>query len=612
MASVQYGSVLQEISTTFSEMAAIAARELDNFELSSFYCHVAANCCDLQYLLQGATHVDSQSVSRVLLCLGSAVPPRVELTSMAKIHHALQDLSRRWILLQDDNARAAFTREIWSHPESSREQRRRIDEDLKRHMEELRFPQSEDSDVKPRTSSIDETSFFVTTAAGRVFDALQSLGQCECSHKGGFGVKLGLGTYAQLLAPIKPPKPNSLQAVRHQGQENTPDGIKMGVFVSMESRWHEFRVLATRKTCIDRRNPEEGVGAERNRESSKQSQSQALQALCEELEMLKDIKYLRYLRVELMEGRLFKKEYEKTDFFIHQEAEAVSLAQLIEDRPELFTEKIKRILSVLVGCAVFHLDKTSWLSPAFDSTSIKFFRTISEEIPLRPFVETQLDDKFSENLASGTEWSHNSIHLCPALISLAVVLMELCFVKSFQKLADVVKVELMPKENNEHVSLIDAWQVFKGVDSGNENTNMKGLRSEIPDNSCHFRSAIDNCLDARLWEAEDGSPLSNITLKSRIRQMIIRPLELHLICGFKEFTLRSVDDHARGIDLAKWGRPIAAKEPMKNSCDHITVQRPEYSCYKDRAAQFFDDELCVDPKKYGRKSNSRIHGVLKS
>ncbi|TQN69465.1 Subtilisin DY [Colletotrichum shisoi] len=107
------------------------------------------------------------------------------------------------------------------------------------------------------------------------------------------------------------------------------------------------------------------------------------------------------------------------------------------------------------------------------------------------------------------------------------------------------------------ISLIDVDQVFNGVEDEDEG---RGWRAQIPEDCLYLLAAIDNCLDSEQWEDEEGQPLDHQKLRSRMYQNVVRPLELHLTHGFSNIPLDGVDEHAREINFAQWGRVVPSRE----------------------------------------------------
>ncbi|PNP39161.1 hypothetical protein TGAMA5MH_08838 [Trichoderma gamsii] len=195
-----------------------------------------------------------------------------------------------------------------------------------------------------------------------------------------------------------------------------------------------------------------------------------------------------------------------------------------------------------------------------------FFQTTSCKTPLRPFIQTQLpkaspagttNSLLVVNCADADDETSNDLdlgHRCPVMVALAVVLIEVHFVKPFKKLAEMHDVPLIEVPSG-RITLIDVDQVF----NGDEELGREGWRSQIPEDS-PLLMAIDNCLDGELWEDEEGGALDSETLRSRIYQHVVRLLELHLIQGFSHIPLDGVDEYARDLDFGRWGQVITSRK----------------------------------------------------
>lgn len=88
------------------------------------------------------------------------------------------------------------------------------------------------------------------------------------------------------------------------------------------------------------------------------------------------------LVLKLTKGQLFEMELEKSVFWIDRAVEPISLFECFRRRREFFTERAKRILSLIIGYAAFHLNRTAWLQPELRSANIEFFQTTQYKTPL--------------------------------------------------------------------------------------------------------------------------------------------------------------------------------------------------------------------------------------
>ncbi|KAF7548546.1 hypothetical protein G7Z17_g6988 [Cylindrodendrum hubeiense] len=124
------------------------------------------------------------------------------------------------------------------------------------------------------------------------------------------------------------------------------------------------------------------------------------------------------------------------------------------------------------------------------------------------------------------DWDElESEHRCPALVALAVILMEIYFVTPFNTLAKNHGIELI-YEPSGRVSLADALLVFYGE----EEDEIEGCRSQIPE------------------DYEDGNLLDNNMMRPRIYDEVVRPLEAHLTHGFSQIPLEGLDKTQKYVE----------------------------------------------------------------
>ncbi|KAH7161648.1 hypothetical protein EDB81DRAFT_683583 [Dactylonectria macrodidyma] len=558
---------------TVLQMAKIARINETNEEAKVFYSHLSLHCFRLQEHLtrsrQALSHLNGELVAQALGHLGSLVPESglhelptypVTLEFRLKMLYLYWDEARR----RHDEAELEFIRR-WLRPGVSEEQRHEVDKALEICADKLDKQQPEQPFLKSihklTSPEIGEPPYAVCKAAKSIFDALMDCKGCSCPDQHDFKAKLELGTYRG--AAKKPlVKPLRRRVRRGRCDDDDAGGIELDMFLSMERDWHEVRVQTVKERVVRFDAPVKEVFS---RGGSIVEQYAKVERLCRPITKTKT-KALQRLILRLNSGQLFEIGFEKSNFQIDHAAEPISLSQCFEDRQDFFTEKTKRILSLIIGYTVLHLHGTSWLQPGWGSSNIKFFQTTSCKTPLRPFIEAQLpkaspsgqahdfqsienhpddDDGMSDELDSG--------HCFPEVVALAVVLMEVYFAKPFKRLAALHDIQLIETQSG-RITLMDVDQVFEGYEE-----NEEGWRSQIPEDS-PLLEAIDNCLDAELWEDDEGQPLDSATLRSLIYQKIVRPLELHLTNGFSNIQLDGVDQYARNLDFGKWGQPISSQE----------------------------------------------------
>ncbi|KAM0259351.1 hypothetical protein ACHAQJ_003383 [Trichoderma viride] len=441
-----------------------------------------------------------------------------ELPSHTTLKFRLKALSLHWsdMRAQTYDEKVEFVGR-WLKLRSSEDHLNRVDKGLEECAELLEKQQPDDAFKRSAYEFLStgnyEPSYVVWKAAQALFDALQKCKGCSCSKQHEFGAKLELGTY------------------RRPVEGDTTGKIHFEMFLSMEHDWHEVSVQTVKERVV-------GFAIDGHAIPSREArQLKRVETLCKSINRTRSKAWQR-LVLKLTSGQLFNERIEKTNFWIDKSTEPISLLRCFEERHEFFTEKTKRILSLIIGCAVLHLNGTSWLQLGWGSAYINATKDI--EIDSRCNDGTGFDE-----LDSG--------HRCPALIALAVVLIEVYFAKSFNKLAQMSGIPL--EIPGGHITLIDVDQ----VSNGEEENKVEGWRSQIPEDS-PLLMAIDNCLNPELWEDEEGNPLDNAMLKSRIYKNVVRLLEAHLTSGFSNIPLDNVDNYARDLDFGQWGQAIDGHE----------------------------------------------------
>ncbi|KAF6838216.1 pfs domain-containing protein [Colletotrichum plurivorum] len=326
------------------------------------------------------------------------------------------------------------------------------------------------------------------------------------------------------------------------------------MFLSVERKWRAIRVHAVKEPRVGFDLPGDSALPRK----TFITETPRLDRLCQPLAKIQKIPLLR-LELKLTDRQLFEIGFEKHNFLIEETAEATSLAHYIETGHTGLNQKTKRLLSLIIAYTVLHLNGTSWLQPGWGSSNIKFFQKASSEIPLRPFIERSLPEDSTSQAAIGVEnicgekfddecCDPDLSHACPTLITLAVILMEIELKKPFRKMAEEHGIHFVNGSDGP-ILLLDVDQVF----NGDEESGQEGWRTQIPENT-HLFTAIEKCLDCELWEEEDGTSLDPQTLRSRIYENVVHPLEQHLIGGFSYITLDSVDTHAKEINFGRWGQ----------------------------------------------------------
>lgn len=581
----QRAELLLLSSETFFQIASIARLNSTNGKLKAFYSHLAFHCLRLRaharHMCQTTTCFNVELVELALSHLDSLVKvtsPNTSPTGKRESHVHLSPINLAWgqITPSDHKTKMTFIgmnfplavpNELWDS----------VDHGLESCADAFDKQQPEQfstTSIDLATSNvIIETPRGIRKAAQSLYNALLSCKGCSCLHQHDFEAKLEVASYrnhgaSHWLPSAKSPQKRSRLS---NSRANVAAGaIQLDMFLAMEQDWHEVRIYAA--------NERQGETALLPvRRSTSRGKSHKVERLCMPLAKTKT-KSLQRLLLNLTSGQLFEMGFEKGDLRIDKTARPISLSQCFE-RHELFAEKTKRILSLLMAYAVLHLNGTSWLPPGWGSANIKFFQTTSFKTPLRPFIQVQLP---KVSVQSPEAWAGIDIkgeddidddelnleHCCPSVTALAVLLMEINSATPFRKLAEIHEVPLIEHPSG-RICLIDVEQVFNDV----EGSDREGWRCKFPDGSLLLK-VIENCLDGKLWEDKDGDALDNDTLRLRMYEHVVRPLELDLSYGFSQIPLDSIDQYARNLDFGNWGVQIASSLEPEKQCSMTTHPLP--------------------------------------
>ncbi|KAL7928237.1 peptidase S8/S53 domain-containing protein [Trichoderma chlorosporum] len=562
--------LLQKTSQTIQQMAEIAQATEINKEELIFYSHLRLHCMRFEEYVtrvsQAVSQAASELISNALYQLGSLIPETglQELPSSSSLEFRFNTLNFHWIRTknQDHKTKLEFVGR-WLKLGLPKEHLSRVDRVLEECADMLDKQQPESSlksayDFLPTSNN--EPSYVVWKAAQALFDALQKCKDCDCLKQHEFGAKLELGTYRRPAKQLGKIAVNKSGRVPRTDRDGEIGKVDFEMFLSREQEhvWHEIRVQTVKERVVGFAVDGQVIPSHEDRKAKR------IDNLCKPINSMRSKEWQR-LVLKLTSGHLFSEGTEKSNFWVKKSIEPISLLRCFEERHEFFTEKTKRILSLIIGYAVLHLHDTSWLQTGWGSANIKFFQTTNHKTPLRPFIHVQLlKDTATASVECHSEDGYDtgldefdSGHRCPALIALAVVLIEIYFAKPFTKLA---KMSGIPLENPDgHITLLDVDQVF----NGEEENKVEGWRTQIPEDS-PLLIAIDNCLNPELWEDEEGNSLDKITLKSRIYQHVARLLEIHLTSGFSKISVENVDHYARDLDFGQWGHSMDGHEPQIN------------------------------------------------
>lgn len=508
----------------------------DDGELRGFYAELMAYCVlinnHLNRIVRDRMRLAYDLVDSIAARLGAILILR------GTVEERLRELHVRWskVRAQDSTAKAQFIGSSLAFGETYDQRVALIDflasweSDVRRQYPEERSSWTAE-DVAPQ-KKIGEPPFSVWNSAQAVFKAMTSCQDCGCTPEHDFGARLCIGTY------------------RKSGADDDNEGkVDFDMFLSATQDWQEVRVHTAKERAIqfdiDLHAPPRQL----------RTSGARVKRLCVPI-----IKAKRMMTVELKvaQGRLLWLPSERSKRLEDLTKSPVSLHEFLKGHPRAFTGKTRRILSVLLSYAVLHLQDTPWLQPTWSSSDILFFRTMDSEIPLRPFLQTRLSgiqtpgldvDDHTEldlsELEDGLEYDDidpddQMQHPCPNILTLAIMLMEVYFAMPFKDIAMRLNHEVARDS-----SFLTKYFVALDI--------LEAYRDEMPD---LFLQAVDKCLDRATWEDEEGTRLDSHTLRSKIYEEVVRPLENDLLLSYRSISIEDLDRFARQLDFSNWDQAI--------------------------------------------------------
>ncbi|KAL4975559.1 hypothetical protein BDW66DRAFT_66337 [Aspergillus desertorum] len=307
----------------------------------------------------------------------------------------------------------------------------------------------------------------------------------------------------------------------------------------------------------------------------------AVVRLYEQIEKLQS-KPLMRLNLVVEDGKLWKDQSTRIERPINGSDTQLSLADIIKHRPASMTEKVKRVLAVLLAYSVLHLHGTPWLRPSsFKADNILFFGT-SATIPLKPYLQSELyeTDYGSAHRIDVNEVDPDDLpsHPFPDIVRLAILLMEIYLIQPVESLAEQIGTDFedweVTDDNTRYSIAIAVYDRFK---------------VDFPDN---YRQAIDRCLDPNLGFDASDEEISPDGLKMLIYDDIVQPLEEELDQGFgNTIQIGKLVEIAQTMDLSRWGqmrqpKPVSL-EPTAPSTPDLNTARSEGSISISRSSTFW-------------------------
>ncbi|KAI0379221.1 pfs domain-containing protein [Hypomontagnella monticulosa] len=548
-------NLLIATSKTMQEIARILRSYENEGERKVFYIALIAYCvliCDhTSRIHRTGIRIAAELLHRILVHLSSTLSSHKlskQPTGETEFNAQLLTFNQSWKQMQkhDGDAKIRFIERSISFGTST-DERNEFIEELASWEKDFRGQYPDDpsqwkaEDLAPQRNT-SEPSYAVRNSAESIFKALVACKNCSCSPMHDFEARLSLGTHRKQVS-------------------DDDEYIDFDIFLSMKQDWQEARVHTVKETVV-----QWAINEEANKLQTKAAKPRTpamkVKYLCDPITKIKTMSTHR-LEFKVTRGKLYKLRSEKSQSSTDRTKGAVTLEQFLKGEPRSFTERTRRILAVLLSYAVLHLHDTPWLKPTWNSSDIVFFRTTTSAIPLRPFIQTQLSSldtnpmPFDHYVNAGYEEDLDCDdidpedidpddlirHQCPSLVTLAAMLMELYFVTPFGMLARKYGIRVEDASPSRAIYL-DVDAVFQAC------------KDEIPENSL-FHSAVEQCLDPKTWEDEEGSRLDSMTLRTRIYTEVVRPLENELIQAYSSISIDDLDRFAQTLDFGNWDQPIS-------------------------------------------------------
>ncbi|ETS87207.1 hypothetical protein PFICI_01035 [Pestalotiopsis fici W106-1] len=551
---------------SISEIARLLRPLQTNIDLMHFYGNLNVHCVlvkdqmkRLKFILSPANDLVAQALNLFESLVSTQGVPQ---DSALMLNYSKQRaLNQRWDVLrnQENDAKVRFIDQCFNVVKSpGLRPGQALDESFRAWEDHVFAAYPEDrsqwliEDLPPKKVR-DEPPYVVWSTANSLYTALTKSANCGCHQKHELGATLCLGTY------------------RNPESENSSD---FDMCFSREGNWQEARVYTTRESVVR--------FSLNDKPPPPQKQLLDYKPLLVKKELCEHIKgkslTSRRLELRFEDDCLFKLLSAKGKLWTNSAEPTVSLQQFIDDRFTSQPTRTRVILAVLLSYAVLHLHGTPWLQPTWNSSHILFFRTRTS-IPLRPYIRTQLgtegidpdwshpknqkdgdnltqhpdpsnevspDDSDPDNLDYGDLDPDDIEHPFPALVTLAIILMEIYTKTPFGELAKNCDMPL-PELPDSRTRLSDVVTVF--TESKIEN---------IAENS-KFCNAIEKCLQPRVWRDECGEPMDDQTLRTAIYREVVTPLEDELCDAFKTITIEELDQMAKEVDIGNWGQPIQSR-----------------------------------------------------
>ncbi|KAK5153115.1 hypothetical protein LTS14_007759 [Recurvomyces mirabilis] len=194
--------------------------------------------------------------------------------------------------------------------------------------------------------------------------------------------------------------------------------------------------------------------------------------------------------------------------------EPKTLNDLLRTR-KLLSRRNRHRLAVILANALLHLKDSEWLQDRWSKEEVHFMHMSDGSTDIkRPYVAVALDGSGPPQTTAGAD---DSIHECPPLLSLGIMLLELGISESLQR--------RQLKED-----------LVEGVATANTDflTALRVLDESVDDLHDRYRAAVDACLNCHFLDPDIARDFSNEAFQSLVYNNIVVPLEDELLSGWND------------------------------------------------------------------------------
>ncbi|PLB46418.1 hypothetical protein P170DRAFT_477298 [Aspergillus steynii IBT 23096] len=341
----------------------------------------------------------------------------------------------------------------------------------------------------------------VSNALKSLFRGLSEHKDCNCLPEHDVSVRLCLGTF----------------------RSNLEHSCDFDMFFSLENEWHEANVRIATSSAV------ESTSANTPAIGDPEAHEMRVKKLCQ---LMRQRKALDHLQLQVDEdSQLYELYSKKSILGINDKEAPFSLEDILKYYRELLmlSSPTKQILALMLGYAVLYLTRTPWLPPTWGPSNILFFNKTSGEMPLKPFIQTQLTHDANANTCDDKpdHQGNRMVHKCPQIAALGVMLIELHYATRIEDLVDNLT-EDVPEDLDEDVTEDVPEDLAEHHAGSNTRTRFTDAQlvlakdRSVLNKGSHYLYAAAKCLDPKVWEDESAKALDDQNLRTTIYQEVLR------------------------------------------------------------------------------------------